>query len=467
MSSSVALAEAPKTRSAPLSVRMASALAAKRDADISAAVREKLRICLLDFFACAFEAHGLPWARQAQGLATSGAGPCSIIGTSIKAPAIDAVFANSVAGHGLVREDMHTGSVSHLGIVVLPPLLALAEQRRVDGRSFTAAAIVGYEVGGRIGRALVTPEFARTFRPTGFTGPLAAAAACSRLLGLDEAATASALSLAANFVGGQNQWPHTGADEMFFEAGVASRNGWTAAQLAALGAYGSEKALDGEAGLLTAYRPDHRAPDVRLFDGEPEIMSVFFKPVPVCNFAQTPCLAAVALAKDKRFDPSEVVAVEVSASRAAKAYPGCDYPGPFARVLQAKMSIHYAVASALLRGTVNEASYLKLDDPTVLALAAKVTVKEGDEFTAAFPAKQGAEVTVRLKDGRVLSHRLQDVIPADLDLIRRRFRAAASKAIGADAAKALEVAVDDLERSTDVGALMRLALAPAARAGAA
>ena len=467
MSSSVALAEAPMTRSAPLSVLMASAIAAKRDSDMSAAAREKLRVCLLDFFACAFEAHALPWARQAQGLAMVGAGPCSIIGTSIKAPAIDAVFANSVAGHGLVREDMHTGSVSHLGIVVLPPLLALAQARRVDGRSFTAAAIVGYEVGGRIGRAIVTPEFARTFRPTGFTGPLAAAAACSRLLGLDEAATASALSLAANFVGGQNQWPHTGADEMFFEAGVAARNGWTAAQLASLGAYGSEKALDGEAGLLTAYRPDHKAPDVRLFDGEPEIMSVFFKPVPVCNFAQTPCLAAVALAKENRVDPSEIVSVDVSASRAAKAYPGCDYPGPFARVLQAKMSIHYAVASALLRGAVDEASYLKLGDPALLALAAKVSIKAGDEFTAAFPGKQGAEVTVRLKDGRILSHRLQDVIPADLDLIRRRFRAAASKAIGADAAKALEAAVGDLDRSTDVGTLMQLALAPATRAGAA
>jgi 2-methylcitrate dehydratase PrpD len=468
MSSAIAFAEAPVTRSAaPLSVRIASAIAAKRDSDISTAAREKLKICLLDFLACGFEAYGLPWARQAQALATVGAGPCSIVGTNISAPPIDAIFANSVAGHGLVREDMHTGSVSHLGIVVLPPLLALAEQHRVDGRSFAVAAIVGYEVGGRIGRAIVTPEFARTFRPTGFTGPLAAAAACSRLLGLDEAATASALSLAANFVGGQNQWPHTGADEMFFEAGVAARNGWTAAQLAAHGAYGSEKALDGEAGLLTAYRPDHKAPDVRLFDGEPEIISVFFKPVPVCNFAQTPCLAARALVKGSRFDPSEVLSVDVSASQAAKAYPGCDYPGPFARVLQAKMSIHYAVASALLRGTVDEASYLKLDDPALLALAAKVTVRASDDFTAAFPGKQGAEVTVRLKDGRVLSHRLQDIIPADLDLIRRRFRAAASKVIGADAAKTLEAAVDDLERSTDVGALMRLALAPATRAGAA
>ena len=161
-------------------------------------------------------------------------------------PAVDATFANAVAGHGLVREDMHTGSVSHLGVVVLPPLLALAQERRVDGRAFTAAAVIGYEVGARVGRALVTPEFTRTFRPTAFTGPLASAAACSRLLDADAEITASALALAANMAGGQNQWPHTGADEMFFHPGIAARNGLTAARLAALGAHGSEEALDGE-----------------------------------------------------------------------------------------------------------------------------------------------------------------------------------------------------------------------------
>jgi 2-methylcitrate dehydratase PrpD len=466
-SSSAARAEAPTIENRPLAGRMAAAIAAQRDANFSAAAVEKFKVCLLDFLACAFEAHSLPWARQAAALATAGAGPCAIIGTSVAAPAADAVFANSVAGHGLVREDMHTGSVSHLGIVVLPPLLALAQERRIDGRSFAAAAIVGYEVGGRIGRALVTPEFARTFRPTGFTGPLAAAAASSRLLGLDEAQTASALSLAANMVGGQNQWPHTGADEMFFEAGVAARNGLTAARLATLGAHGSEKALDGEAGLLPAYRPDHQAPDVRLFDGEPEIMSVFFKPVPVCNFAQTPCLAAIELARRERLEPAEIVSVLVTVSRAAKAYPGCDYAGPFARVLQAKMSIHYAVASALSRAAVDETSYLELDDPALLALAAKVKVEAGDGFTAAFPGKQGAEVTVRLKDGRVLTHRLEDVVPADVDLIRRRFSGAASKAVGPEAAKALEAAVGDLDRSVDAGALMKLTLAPVAKAGAA
>ncbi len=103
------------------------------------------------------------------------------------------------------------------------------------------------------------------------------------------------------------------------------------------------------------------------------------------------------------------------------------------------MSIHYAVASAPSAG--NGRTKRVISSSTIRRCSRwrqGVTVEAGDDFTAAFPAKQGAEVTVRLKDGRVLSHRLQDVIPADLDLIRRRFRDAAAKTIGAHAAKTLE-----------------------------
>jgi 2-methylcitrate dehydratase PrpD len=48
--------------------------------------------------------------------------------------------------HGLVREDMHSGQhQSSRGIIVLPTLLALAQNRRVSGRDFIAAAVAGYE----------------------------------------------------------------------------------------------------------------------------------------------------------------------------------------------------------------------------------------------------------------------------------------------------------------------------------
>ena len=45
-----------------------------------------------------------------------------MIGTKVRASASEAAFANAVLGHGLVREDMHTGSVSHLGVVIFPTI---------------------------------------------------------------------------------------------------------------------------------------------------------------------------------------------------------------------------------------------------------------------------------------------------------------------------------------------------------
>ncbi|HEY8368261.1 MAG TPA: MmgE/PrpD family protein, partial [Thermodesulfobacteriota bacterium] len=320
-----------------------AALATSRD-DLPAAVVEKAKICLLDFLGSAFEARDLPWSRQAIALAAATTGGATVIGAPCRVPHAEAAFANGVLGHGLVREDMHAGSVSHLGVVVLPTLLALAELHRVDGREFVAATAVGYEVGARIGRALIDPDVARRLRPTGITGPLAGTAAGARLLRLGTDAAASALALAANTVAGLNEWAHTGGSEMFFHPGFAARNAVTAVRLAELGAYGSPTALDGEAGLFAAFGKAKAAADVALFDGPPEILAVYQKPAPACNFAQTACQAALRLARDLDGSPDAIAAVTVRVPHAAAAYPGCDFKGPFARRLQAKMSIQYNVA---------------------------------------------------------------------------------------------------------------------------
>ena len=427
-----------------------------------AAAVEKLKICLLDFFACALEARDLPWSRQAAGLGAGDTGPAHIVGTAQQSSVLQAAFANAVAGHGLVREDMHAGSVSHLGVVVLPSLLALCESRRIAGPAFIAAAVVGYEMGAKLGRALVTPGFARLFRPTGFTGPLAGAAAGSRLLGLSEEGCASALALAANTVSGLNQWPHSGGAEMFFHPGFAARNALTAVELAAAGADAAVDALDGEAGLFAAFRPGSPAPDIQLFTGAgPELLEVYNKPVPACNFAQTPCQAALALVREGRLRIDQIRKIRVRASEAAVRYPGCDHAGPFERALQAKMSIQFGVAAALLHGSVEEANYRLLDDPAILRLAGLMTLEADPGFTAAFPAAQGASIEIELADGRVLRQRIADVIPATPEQVRSRFRAAAGAALGEDRAAAIERFTDRLEEADDVGRLPALtALSP-------
>jgi 2-methylcitrate dehydratase PrpD len=253
----------------------------------------------------------------------------------------------------------------------------------------------------------------------------------------------SAIGLAANTVGGLNEWPYSGGDEMFFHPGFAARNAVTAVELAELGAFASETALDGRSGLFAALDRRDRVSAVTPFrDGEWEILSVYYKPAPACNYAQTACQAAVALSGTRSCD---IEKVEVRCSAAAVAYPGCDYAGPYDRILQAKMSIQYCVAATLAQGKIAESNYRLLDDPEVLRLVGATTLEAGDDFTSNYPGKQGAEVTLHLRNGETRSQRLENVVPASPDEIRARFRLAVPEA------DVIENFVDNLEHQEDVG----------------
>ena len=63
-----------------------------------------------------------------------------------------------------------------------------------------------------------------------------------------------------------------------------------------------------------------------------EILSVYYKPAPACNYAQTACQAALAAGAGIR--SGDIVEIRVACSAAAVAYPGCNYAGPFDRILQ-------------------------------------------------------------------------------------------------------------------------------------
>jgi len=398
---------------------------------------------------CALEARSLPWGCQAIQMASRAPnGLASIIGTRFRVSTGDAAFVNATLGHGLVREDMHTGAVSHLGVVIYPALLACAQRKPVTGQAFILAAACGYEIGAAIGRALVDKDFVRLHRPTGTTGPIAGAVAGSLLLGLDEDATVSAIGLAANTAGGLNEWPYSGGDEMFFHPGFAARNAVTAVELAELGAFAAETALDGRSGLFASLNRGDRATAVTPFrDGEWEILSVYYKPAPACNYAQTACQAALALAGIRS---SDIEKVDVKCSAAAVAYHGCNFKGPYHRILQAKMSIHYCVAATLAQGKIAESNYHLLKDPEVLRLVGAMTLQVGDDFTSNYPGKQGAEVTLRLRNGETRTRRLEDVVPATPDEIRARFRSVC------ESAKTIEDFIDNLEHQQDTGALCKL-----------
>ncbi|WP_407187776.1 MmgE/PrpD family protein [Bradyrhizobium centrosematis] len=420
--------------------------------DFGPDVVAKTKLCLLDFLSCAFEAGQHPWSRQAVAIAQGGGG-ATIIGTSQLSSPADAAFANAVMGHGLVREDMHAASIAHHGVVIWPALLALSEQAPLPGARLLAAAIIGYETGARIGRALLTTDLARLHRPTGLVAPPGAALAGSFALGLSEDAATSAIAIAANTSSGLNEWPHAGGSDMYFHPGFAASNAIKAVGLAAAGAFGSETILEGEAGLFAAYRRQAAPDSIRLFpDGECEVMAVYNKPVPACNFAQTAAQAALRVSHEIA-STDEVDRVVIRAPDVAVRYPGCDSMGPYRNALQAKMSIPFSVAATLARGEIEEENYSELDDAEIIRLVAITDLKADPGFTAAFPGKQGADVTVHLRSGRTIRHALPDVIAATPSEIRARFRAAAARVLGGDRAHRLEQLIDDCEQLGNAGAI--------------
>jgi 2-methylcitrate dehydratase PrpD len=107
------------------------------------------------------------------------------------------------------------------------------------------------------------------------------------------------------------------------------------------------------------------------------------------------------------------------------------------------MSIPFSVAAVLARGALEEENYARVDDPRILRLVERSDLRSTPDLTAAFPANQGAEVLVSLRDGKTIHQRLKNVIAATPEEIRARFRQAVSDAIGDKRARHLEEAIDN------------------------
>jgi 2-methylcitrate dehydratase PrpD len=110
----------------------------------------------------------------------------------------------------------------------------------------------------------------------------------------------------------------------------------------------------------------------------------------------------------------------------------------------------------LARGALEEDNYAEIDDPETLRLVDRTDLRSEPGFTAAFPANQGAEILVGLRNGTTLRQRLDNVIAATPEEIRVRFRQAAGGVIGGGPAKRLDQIVDDCASLADSSAIAGL-----------
>ena len=195
---------------------------------LSDADAQQAALCVEDTMAVIYGGWHEPVVRRLAALDEGG--PTVPAGAAEGGSPEQAAFLNAVAGHALDFDDVHTVSVTHPSVVIVPALLAIADARPESASRIAPALAVGTAVNVALGQILGFGHYNKGWHATSTIGVLASAAAVAHQLGLDDDAVSNALSLAASLAGGMQI--NFGAMAKPIQAGNAALVGLRAARMA-------------------------------------------------------------------------------------------------------------------------------------------------------------------------------------------------------------------------------------------
>jgi 2-methylcitrate dehydratase PrpD len=374
-------------------------------------VRERLKLLILDALGCALYGAHLEWCRILRDTLVSldQNSSCVVWGTKDRLSAPHAALANGTQVQSFELDDGHRAGVLHVGAVVLPALLAVAELRRgLSGKEFLAAAAAGYETGPRVGLCMGPEHIGQGWHSGATVGVFAAAAAASRGLNLDSEKTIHALGIAGTQSAGLMA-AQFGAMVKRMHAGRSSQSGLYGALLAERGFTGIEDVFENEYGgfCTTFSRSTDRFDRSQLTAGLGstwQTMGVALKFYACVGSNHTTLDALRALQAEHRFRAEEVERVVVHGSRVTVDHVGWKYqPGG---MTAAQLNLPFCAATLLLEGDcfVDQFDDATIRDPRRVSLAGRVSVLEDPAITArGAKHRHSVRVEVHLGSGIRLS----------------------------------------------------------------
>jgi len=329
-------------------------------------------------------------------------------GTSSRLSAPHAALANGTQVQSFELDDVHRAGVLHVGTVVLPALIAVAELKKMSGKEFLAAAAAGYETGPRVGLCMGPQHIGQGWHSGATVGVFAAAAAASRGLQLDSDKSVHALGIAGTQSSGLMA-AQFGAMVKRMHAGRAAQSGLYGALLAARGFTGIEDVFENEYGgfCTTFSRSTDRFDRAQLTAGLGstwQTMGVALKFYACVGSNHTTLDSIRALQSEFSFDSEEVERVVVHGSKVTVDHVGWKYAPD--GMTAAQLNLPFCVATLLLEGDcfVDQFTDAAITDPRRIALAERVSVLEDPAITArGAKARHSVRVEVALKDGKRVS----------------------------------------------------------------
>jgi 2-methylcitrate dehydratase PrpD len=371
---------------------------------LPAAVTDKCDAVLMDVFGLCIAARNTDYV-QAALQATGESGACTLVGHAGGFNVATAALCNGTAAHGEDYDDTFEGGPAHAGAVIVPAVLASAEQHGLAGSDVARGIAVGCEVMCRL--CLVAPKRVHQagFHPTAVFGALGAAAGVSSALRLSQTHWFNALGIAGSMASGIIEYLAEGAWTKRMHPGWAAQAGYRAARMAQAGFTGPRTLFDGKHGFFHAFANTNGCDFQGMLDGAGKewlAVDIAFKPY-ACGTMAHPYIDCARRLVSEGIVPDDVVSIECRTAEAivhrlweplaAKQNP----PNGYA----AKFSIPYAIAVGMLRGDAGLSAYEEsvVHDPAVRALAGKVRyIVDPDN---PYPRQFTGHLRVTLKSGEV------------------------------------------------------------------
>jgi 2-methylcitrate dehydratase PrpD len=357
-----------------------------RYADAPHAVQERLAMCLLDLIGVGYGGAQTELAQIITRFAASQfGGTHSFMLASGTASPAGVALAGGMTIDALDGHDGHNLTKGHVGCGLLPGLIALAPEG-CSGEDFLDALLLGYEVGTRLGQALHAT--APDYHTSGAWIAPAVAIAGARLRHTPDDVARHAAGI-AEYHGPRSQMMRNIAHPTMLKdgSGWGAMAGTSAAYLAAEGFTGAP-AITITADNVASYWQD--------LGQHWQILNQYFKPYPVCRWAQPAVAACLSLRLQHHFDPRLVEQITLwtfhEGVRLFSNVPN--------NTEQAQYAISFPVAMAVLNGVIStDDVYSGFNDAKVKDMIGKVTLLESAKYNEVFPAQRWAHVCIRMVDG--------------------------------------------------------------------
>lgn len=403
----------------------------------------------------------------------SGKEESTVINHGFRVPVHHAALANGTMARVADLDNIHERACIHVHASIIPSAFSMAEKiGAVSGKTLLTAIILGTDILCRMGLSNKIPTAISGMTSTYQYGTFGVAAACGKLLDLDENKLCNTMGIAYSLVSGNSQCLREGKMTTRLGQGTCAQAGVLSAMLAQKGFTGVENVLQGKFGYLNCYQKGkyYLKPLIDELGKRFEGLDVTFKQYSCCLNTHSAIEGTLSLLEKHDLKPEDIEEINIGVNQ--QAYNIVVEPletkyDPH-EIAAAQFSIPFTQGTAIVKRKVfiDDFTLKEIRNPQVLEIAKKVNVyvdldiERGNSGKTTTPAK----VEIVTKDGIRYNKRVDFIKghpnnPITIDEIIEKFKLCNSFAKNPLSEKSVGEfigIIQELEKLSNVSKLIRL-----------